>query len=265
MGRLCCFALLLAACTDHEKKLKERIEAREQARKDLEKSTEDKRKAAIPKIDAAVLEPFWDDASKLRVTTGKPCPEGLWALFPKDPEAGANRRAELLGQVRAATFVTNLRLSGGVNVLPYNAKKKQLTIEVDGLVECVDSLGAVSLAWGKPAKVLRPKGEQLEELSPQSVWRAKPMLLPLPMSKAEATQFVESKAALLEARMVFTLGKVLMDTHLQKAPGVVAEDGGTKDEEMDWGAGRLVNVDLVGVRLSTDHEKSMVLEKRYKE
>jgi hypothetical protein len=265
MRRVWLVVLIAVACTNHEQKLKERIEQREQAKKDLEKAAEDKRKAAIPKIEPAHLEPYWDDAAYLRVTTGKPCPEGLWSLFPKNPEHGAEKREELVAKMRAAKFVTNLRLSGGVNVLPYDARKKSLTVEVDGLVECVDELGSISLAWGKPARVLRPKGEQMEELSPQSVWRAKSVFLALPMSKADATQFIENKSALLEARLVFTLGKVLVDTHLQKAPGVAAEDGTAKDEEMDWGAGRLVNVELVGLRLSTDHEKVAVLEKRYKE
>src|SRR6185436_14728860 len=83
---------VLASCTDHEKKLKERVEAREQAKKDLEKAAEAKRKAGIPVIEPAHLEAPWDDAKYVRVGTGKPCPEGSWALFPQVPGEGDEQK-----------------------------------------------------------------------------------------------------------------------------------------------------------------------------
>src|SRR5437773_994342 len=125
-------SLLVCGCTDHSKKLKEKIEAREQAKKDLDKVAEAKRKAAIP------------------------------------------------------------------------------------VVECTDGLGMVSLAWGDPAKPFRPPGgggdDDDEALTPQSVWRARPLLIKLPFAtKAEAAKFAEGAGTLLEARLVYTLGKPDLD------------------------------------------------------
>jgi hypothetical protein len=266
----------LSACTDHEKKLKEKIEQREQAKKDLEKVAEAKRKAAIPVVEAAHLEPPWDDPKYQRVSTGKPCPEGLWALFPSTPGEGeeqkknAARREELAKQVHEGTYITNLRLSGGVVVHPYNVKKKTVTIEVDGLVECTDGLGMVSLAWGEPAKPFRPPGgggdDDEEALTPQSVWRARPLLFKLPFAtKAEAAVFTEGPGTLLEARLVYTLGKPAEDKHLVKTSRLAQEDGTRSGQDaIDWGAGRLVHVELIGVRVATDHEKVAVVEKKYK-
>ncbi len=268
--------LMVCGCTDHSKKMKEKMEQREQAKKDLDKVAEAKRKAAIPVVEAAKLDPPWDDPKYQRVATGKPCPEGLWALFAPVPGEGEEQKKnaalkdELGKKVREGTYVTNLRLSNGVKVHPYNAKKKTTTVEIDGLVECTDGLGMVSVAWGEPAKPFRPPGgggdDDDEALTPQSVWRARPLLMKLPFAtKAEAAKFAEGAGTLLEARLVYTLGKPDQDKHVVKTSRLAQEDGTRPGEDaMDWGAGRLVHVDLIGVRLSTDHEKVAVVEKLYK-
>lgn len=269
-------ALTVVSCTDHKKKLKEMEAAREQAKKDLEAKAEAKRKAAIPVIEPAHLEAPWDDPKYQRVATGKPCPEGLWALFSQTPgegaekEANEGKRAGLASKVREGTYVTNLRLSGGVTVHPYNAKKKTVSVELDGLVECVDGLGMVSLAWGDPAKAYRPPGgggdDDDDSITPQSVWRARPLVFKLPFAtKAEAAAFAEGAGTLVEARLVYTLAKADLDKHVVKTSKLAAEDGTRPgDDAMDWGAGRLVHVSLIGVRLSTDHEKVALVEKLYK-
>lgn len=266
---------LLSSCTDHDKKLKEKIEQREQAKKDYEKVSEAKRKAAIPTVEPVHLEPPWDDATYTRVATGKPCPEGTWALFKETPGEGDEKKAndakrpDLVKKVTAGTYVTNLRLSGGVVVHPYNAKKKTITVELDGLVECTDALGMVSLAWGEPAKPFRPPGgggdDDDDAITPQSVWRAKPLLFKLPFdSKEEANVFMEGPGTLVEARLVYTLGKPDVDKHLVKTSRLAKEDGSRPGQDaMDWGAGRLVHVNLIGVRLATDHEKTALVEKKY--
>ena len=45
----------------------------------------------------------------------------------------------------------------------------------------------------------------------------------------------------------------------------LAQEDGTRagEDAMDWGAGRLVHVELIGVRIATDHEKVAVVEKLY--
>jgi hypothetical protein len=249
-------------CTNHKKKMEERVKKRDDAKDAYEKKEDEKRKAAIPKIEPAHLDAPWDDPAYLKVTSGKPCPDGVWALFStapgEDAEKAANekKRPELLPKVKEGTYVTVLNVDTGVKVLPYNSKKKALPIEIDGLVECTDGVGMVSMAWGEPAKVLRPKKDEAEETSPQSVWRAKPVAFTVPFdSPAEASAFVEGPGAGLQVRLVYKVKKVQEDKHLVK----------TELGKVDFGAGRLMHVDLVAARLSTDHEKTAVVEKKYKE
>jgi hypothetical protein len=254
-------ALALCACTNHKKKMDERVKKHDDAKVDFEKKEDDKRKAAA-KFEVAQLEPPWDDPAYLKVTSGKPCPDGVWAMFStapgEDAEKAANekKRAELLPKVKDGTYVTVLNVDTGVKVGKYNEKKKVLPIEVEGLVECTDGVGMVSMAWGEPAKVKRPSKDQAEETTPQSVWSAKPISFALPFdSQAEASAFVEGPGAGLQVRLVYKVRKVQEDKHLVK----------TELGKIDFGAGRLMHVDLVAARLATDHEKTAVVEKKYKE
>lgn len=269
---ICSLALTVAtaACKDPKQKVEERQRALEKAKKEFEEAQEAKQKAAAPKIETAKLDPPWDDPTYLAVATGKPCPEGLWSLFTGPaPGEGAEqvaneaRRAELEARLRKATFVAKLPAEAGVKVHEFNAKRKHLPVEVDGLVECIDKLGVISLAWGEPAKAYRPPSpaDEDEALVQQSVWRARPLILKVPMkSKAEATAFKAKHGLDLDARLVFTLGKVDLDKHVIKSQKPLVPDAGPKDAAMDWGAGRLVHVNLVGVRLGTDHEKTALVE-----
>src|SRR4051812_11374392 len=84
-------ALALAACTNHKKKMEDRVEKREKAKDAFEKKEDEKKKAAIPKIEPAHLEPFWDDATYLKVTSGRPCPDGVWTLFSTSPGEDAEK------------------------------------------------------------------------------------------------------------------------------------------------------------------------------
>ncbi|MBS1153812.1 MAG: hypothetical protein H6Q89_5510 [Myxococcaceae bacterium] len=247
-------------CTDQKQKMAEAQKARAEAKKAFEAAEEARRNAGKPKIEPAKLEPFWADPAYLRVKTGKPCPEGMWALFPETPGEGAEkeaneaRRAELAAKVRGSTFVAVLPFDTGVTLRKYNAKKKALTVQVDGVMECFDGLGLLAVAWGDPAKAVRPPqpDDDEEEATQQAVWRAQPLTFALPFrTAAEAQAFRENQGVGLEARIVFTLGKIAIDKRGKKG-------------EVDWGAGRLVHVDLVGVRIATDHEKLQLAELRKK-
>ncbi|MFT3711325.1 MAG: hypothetical protein QM817_27145 [Archangium sp.] len=167
--------------------------------------------------------------------------------------------------MKDATFVVLLTHGNGVTMRKYNAKKKQLTIEVDGLVDFYDKLGPLSVAWGEPAKAFRPKApddDEEEPTQPQSVWRAQPLLFPIPFPNAkEANAFRDKEGLGLEVRLVFTLGKVEIDKKVLKTAKPLP-DAGAVNEELDWGAGRLVHVELKGVRVSTDFEKKLIAEKK---
>ncbi len=253
----------LSGCSDYKKKTLEKQKARDEAQKAQLDKDEAKKKAAAPKIDRAKLDAPWDGPDYLKVTTGKPCPEGLWSLFPGTPGEGAEKeaneakRAEYAAKLKGATFYAILPQGTGVTLGKYNPKKKSIPVEIDGAMECFDGLGLLSLAWGEPAKTHRPTEEEAESLSPQSVWRAVPIRFNLPFdTPAEAKSFLEKEGLGLEARVVFTLGKTAEDKKLVKTPA--GEDG--KTEMMDWGAGRLVHVKAIGYRLAVDYEKHLLVE-----
>lgn len=254
-------ALAGAGCTDSKKKMREAQKRLDAERKANQEAEEAKRKAAAPKVEQAQLEPFWGDTGYVRVATGRPCPEGLGALFPNP---GATSDADTAAKLRDSTFVTVLSHGSGVELRQYNPKKKTLTVEVDGMVECFDSSGLLTVAWGAPAKPYRPSEDAEEDVSPQAVWRARPLRLPLTFpNAAEAKRFSQKEGLGVDARLVYRLGKVDVDSKVKKPPpSPSAEPGTVPTEGIDWGAGRLVHVDLLGVRLAVDHEKTALIEQR---
>lgn len=263
--------LLLAGCVDNKKKMREAQAKRDAEKLAVEKAKEQKIKDTAPKVDRAKLGPEWDSPDFLKVSLGRPCPEGLWSIFPGAPgetpdEIARNeaKRPELDKKMKESTFYVLLTHGNGVTMRKYNAKKKQLTIEVDGLVECYDKLGLLSVAWGEPAKPFRPPPPDAdeEEMTPQAVWRAQPLLFPIPFPNAkEANAFRDKEGLGLEARLVFTLGKVELDKKVLKTAKPLP-DAGAVNEQLDWGAGRLVHVELKGVRVATDFEKKLIAEKK---
>jgi hypothetical protein len=262
-----------AGCTDNKTKMKEAQKKRDAEKKAQEEKEAARLKALQPKVDRAKLDAFWDDPSFLRVALGRPCPEGLWSIFPGTPGEGdaeikrnEEKRAEYAEKMKNATFAVLLAHGNGVTMRKYNAKKKTLTVEVDGLVECYDKLGLLSVAWGDPAKPFRPPAPDDDEeeamSSPQAVWRAQPLLFPLPFPNAkEANAFRDKQGLGLETRIVFKLGKIDLDKKAQKTE-LPLPDGGAMKNEVDFGAGRLVHVQVLGVRVGTDFEKTLLAEKK---
>ena len=87
-------------------------------------------------------------------------------------------------------------------------------------------------------------------------------LFPLPFATAkEANAFRDKEGLGLEARLVFKLGKIDVDKKNAKTSRPLP-DAGAVNEELDWGAGRLVHVQLIGVRVATDFEKHLLAEKK---
>ena len=86
--------LLLAAltlgsgCVDNKTKMREAQKKRDAEKKAQEDKEAARLKALQPKVDRAKLDAFWDDPSFMRVTLGRPCPEGLWSIFPGVPGEG---------------------------------------------------------------------------------------------------------------------------------------------------------------------------------
>ncbi len=268
-------ALLIAltlgsGCVDRKKKMQDAQRVRDAEKKAFEDAKEAKRLAAIPKIEPAKLEPFWDAPEYLKAINGRPCPDGLWALFSETPGEGAVKKAneakrdDRADKMRGATFSAVIHSGAGLDVRAYSKKKKRLTVEIDGLLECTDGAGVVSLAWGDPAKPFRQPqpGDEDERLPPTSVWRAQPLVFHLPFATAaEAKKFVDETVMSLDARLVFTLGKVAVDVKKHKAP---TREEGVATTLVDYGAGRLVHVNVLGVRLAADHEKVEIAVRKKK-
>lgn len=259
----------VAGCTDKSARMKEAQKKRNAEKEKFEKDAEERRKAAAPRVDAAKLDAFWDGDDYLKIATGKKCPEGLWALFPSTPgegsekEANEKKKAALAEQLKGKTFVAVFHHGLGVDLKKYDKKKKVLPVQIEGVLECFDGLGLLTVALGDGAKPLRPsksKGGD-DELSPQAVWRAKPLIVPVPFESAvDANAFAQHEGTGTEARLVFTLGKVEVDEKLEQVPP--NEEAGTKGGTVDWGAGRLVHAELKGIRVASDHEKHLLAEQR---
>lgn len=265
---LALLALSLAGgCSDKSQKMKEAQKRRDEEKKTFEKEAEERRKAEAPKVSAAQLGSEWDSPDFVKIATGKKCPDGLWALFPSTPgegseqERNAQKKPELAEAMRKATFVAVFHHGTGVTLGKFDKKKKVLPVQVEGVLECFDGLGLLTVALGDGAKPFRPpksKGAD-DDMSPQAVWRAKPLVLKVPFEDAlEAKVFSQGEGLGTDARIVFTLGKTEVDEKLEKVPP--NEEAGTKGGTVDWGAGRLVHAVVTGVRLASDHEKKSLVE-----
>ena len=131
-----------------------------------------------------------------------------------------------------------------------------------------DSFGHVALAWtaAKAGDPGNSAAKQDAEIT-QNYWVAQPVTFSIPMkSMAEAKEWANSNRIGLSARVVFKLGKVEVDKKLHKVAKVtekaagetISIGGGTED----WGAGRLVRVELIGLRVAVDKEKTQLFEKK---
>ena len=207
----------------------------------------------------------------------RPCPEGFWALFPGDapggsPEekkANAAKRKELAEAAKARKYIVKLRAPAQVVLSPYDAPNGKFTIEVHGTIDCTDAIGRIALAWtatraGDPGN----SAAKADADFAQNSWIAEPAHFDLFIkSLTEAKEFNDKNRFGLSARVGFGLGKVEVDKKIKKvakvtekvaAAGETLSFGGGNE---DWGAGRLIHADLLGIRVATDREKKQVAEK----
>jgi len=271
--------LFVAACHGQDESKKRTLEKLKQAEKDkAEKQKKDAdadAKRFQPKESEAVkLGSPWDDG-KLIANEGA-CPEGIWALFKGDApgadkaekKANESKRADLVKDLKAQTFMVKLRAPDGVKLKDFDPPKGEFPLEVQGSIECTDSFGHVALTWTN-AKAGNPgnsAAKQDAEIT-QNYWIAPPVTFAIPMkSMVEAKEWANANRIGLSARVVFKLGKVEVDKKLHKVAKVtekaagetISIGGGTED----WGAGRLVRVELIGLRVATDKEKNQIFEKK---
>jgi hypothetical protein len=266
----CC---ALAGCGDAKKKTEEKQAALEKLKVQRAALEEAKAAPAVPKAEPVRLEPFWDDPSYLKIASDAECPEGLWALFDDAPgltkdekKASAAKKPELAKKLRDATFVVRLKPPDNIKLLEYDAPKGEFPIEAAGGVECSDSFGHVTIAWN-PAKAIVPgmSAAKAGAEVAQNIWVTDPMAFRHPVrSQSDAKEFKEKHRFDVEARVIVKLGKVQVDKKMFKTAkqtsGAITIGGGTED----WGAGRMVKAELLGVRVATDREKNAIIEKKNK-
>jgi len=267
------FASFLFACPEDRAARAEKQLADLKAKQDAQKAAKQEEKLVAP-IDVVKLDPPYDDASSERLVPDGACPEGLWALFPgeapgatpDEKKANAARRAEVAKTFVGKQFLYRLRAPNQVLLKPHDAAAGVLPIEVLGTVDCTDALGRIAIAWTN-AKADSPNASAAKEGSElvQNMWLAPPVAFSLPIkSMTEAKTFMQNNALGLTARVVFTMGKAEVDKKLKKVAKVqekaagetLAFGGGTED----WGAGRLVRAELVGLRVAVDQEKKQLFE-----
>lgn len=217
--------------------------------------------------------PFDDTQATVIVPDG-PCPEGFWALFPGDPPGGtleektANnaKRKQLVDALRAKKYLVKLMGKGQVDMLPYDAPSGKIAIEVTGTIDCHDSVGHVALAWTE-VKAIDPGNSAAKGDADfrQHVWSAQPTRFEQTIaSMTAAKEFTDKYRFGISARVGFELGAVEIDKKKIKV-GKFAEKVANEDLSFgggveDWGAGRLVRVKLLGLRVAGEQEKKMLFE-----
>lgn len=259
------------SCSDGSKRIEERQKAIEESRAELKAKAEAKSAAKAPDEPPVKLDAFWDDPSYLTLRPDGPCPEGLWALFPGPaPGEGAERkaneakRADYAAKLRQATFLARLRPASGLTLQPYDAPKGQFSLELLGLLDCVDAGGHVAIGWKSPKAITPPTSAAKDDADlVQRIWQGETMFYPIPMrSQGEAKEWEAKHRFDLDARVVLKLGKAEVDRKLVKvakqSSGEISIGGGTED----WGAGRMVRAQLLGVRIGVDRERTPLVEKR---
>jgi hypothetical protein len=270
-------ALMFVGCKNSKSKVEEKQKKLEEEKAQVQTAQEEKVKAeAPPKPEPVKLDAFWEEEQNVKLLPDQPCPEGTWALFagaaPGDNDAekkaNAAKRGELAKKLREQTYMTKLKAPTDVKLEDFDAPKGYFPLNVTGSIDCTDSFGHVTIAW-TPAKPFNPGTSAAKvgaEVS-QNIWQADRLDYTLPMkSMAEAKEWKEKHQFDLSTRVVFKFGKTDVDRKMFKTTKVTTKipDGelslGGGNE--DWGAGRLIRAELLGIRVATDHEKTPLVERR---
>lgn len=250
-------------------------EARKAEKKKKDEEADAKRFAPAPEEKISLPAPYGDSESTL-ITNEGPCPDGLWALFKGDvpgankeeKKANEAKRAELVKALHDKQFLVKLRAPDEVNLKAFDAPKGEFPLEVAGKIECTDSIGHIAIAWtaAKAGDPGNSAAKQDAEIT-QNYWMAQPVTFALPFKTMnEAKEWSNANRISLKARVVFKLGKTEVDKKLKKIAKVtekaagetISIGGGTED----WGAGRMVHAELVGLRVATNKEKDQLFEKK---
>lgn len=245
---------------------------REQEAKEKADAERQRKKAEAG--ETVALDPPYRDADATVIAADGPCPEGLWALFDDEPpgatkeekQANLAKRPALAEGLRGKKFLVKLRGPPQVMLKDYDAAQGRFPVIALGTVDCTDSKGRIALAWTDP-KAVDPGASAINPMAEvsQNVWMAPPIEYFVDIkSQLDAKAFQDKNRVGLSARVVFTVGKAAIDRKLKRI-GKVSDK--TAGEEVkfgggveDWGAGRLLRVDLVGIRVAAEREAKQLFE-----
>lgn len=272
----CTLLLGLSGCPgDGSKKMAAKQKALDEKKAADKQKADQKDLAALPK-DVVKLDKPWEDSAYVQLRSDGACPENFWALFGGDvpgatkeeKKANTAKRPELAKALREQTYLVKLRGPDEVKLFPFDATKNEFPVELMGTIDCTDSIGRVAIAWSA-VKAADPGASAAKEGAEvtQNIWMAQPLKFALPMKgMADAKEFEQKNKFGLSARLVFKLGKVEIDKKvkkmakvMEKAAGETISMGGGVE---DWGAGRMVRADGLGVRIASDKEKTTLIEKK---
>ena len=275
---LLALAVALSACTEspsnRAQKQLEELQKKKDAEKKAQQEREQKLRAPSQSGSWPALPAPYDEAGNTAIVPDGKCPPEFWSLFtdapgatPEEKKANLEKKKDFEAMVRGRQYMVKLR-SGDVKLNPYDAPSGTFAVDVIGTIDCTDSIGRIAIAWAEP-KAGDPGASAAKEGAEvtQNVWTAPPVNFRLPMtSQTEAKDFFNKNVVGLSARVVFTLGKTEVDKKLKKIAKVQTEAAGEKlaigGGTEDWGAGRLVRAELIGIRLASDREKTTVAEKK---
>ena len=210
------------------------------------------------------LDPFWEDPSYVPIGDQAPCPEDFWALFGGDPpgetkeekKANLARKPELKKALEGKTFLVHLTGVDEVTQGDYSNAKGELSIGVKATVLCKSpSLGNVTIAFG-PVKPQLPPGKDFG----QYYWLGAPVPRGVKMGFGQVAEFRAKHRFDLDARVVFTAGKVEQHRKLVRSIETAEEAAERKKFDIpgraggmdDWGAGWVMHAEVKGVRVASD-------------
>jgi len=224
--------------------------------------------SVAPQEEPIKLEAFWDDPSYTVIRDQAPCPEGWWALFGGDPpgetkeeqKASLAKKPELKKALEARTFLVHLQSGDEVTLGDYSNAKGELDINVKVSILCKSpSLENVAIAFG-PVKGMLPPGRDFG----QYFWLGDPVKYPIKMPFSQLAEFKNKHRLDLDARIVFTPGKVEQHRKLIRSTETAEEKAERLKHDIpsraggmdDWGAGWVMHANIKGVRLAADRGRT---------
>jgi hypothetical protein len=260
-SRLGCLCLCIAAfgCdSKNEGSLTEKKLAEARAKASAASAEKSEKAAPATAAPPVKLDAFWDSEAYVRIAHDQKCPDGMDALFSGG--AGAEK-------LRSSTFVAVLRGPSQVKLGEYQPAAGEFPVEVQGVVFCRAPDGKlISFALSDGAKPYVPGGREVGEF----YWQAPPLTYGVKVPFAESKAFREKNMLGMDARVVFQPGKTQVHKKVERSTESAEEAAErakfgipkTAGNMEDWGAGRLLQAKVQGVRVGADGSRTELVVKK---